>query len=377
MFRQILLALGLSFAFRLINEARVPGEYVLNTILPEVGNSSYQAKSGTMTVFATMAGLAGKDSPYPETGFVEVRDFTEETAKIAGRIRLPETALREIQAIVQSARNNSLNSGAGSPTALAAGNQSLTETVLNFTNLVLLQSHLDSMEWLRGQALSKGEIDWTFNKKRLKVDYGLPAANKVARTGNNGYGGSTSKFWEDLRTAKRKLGILRAVIMHPDTYDMIISNSVNNIEVLSDNDNGIAELTRLVGNAERRTTDARDRLRLLRYGLEGSIIDPADNTKLKNLPFVAPGKIIYVGQTNARGFRLAVGAGSQQRPNTGLELGYTHISPTVEGNGQIGRWGEVYTPENEPYALEGRAVTNGLPVIESIEKLFIAETDMV
>jgi hypothetical protein len=58
------------------------------------------------------------------------------------------------------------------------------------------------------------------------------------------------------------------------------------------------------------------------------------------------------------------------------DLGYTHIGPTVEGGGQMGRWAQLFTPEQLPMQLHGRAVTNGLPVVETPEKIAIASSDL-
>jgi hypothetical protein len=90
--------------FAIANQARPPASYVFASILPEETRFSYQATAGSMTVRATMAGLVGMDSPYPEGGALEVSKFSEETAKIAIRVRFPEQQLRELQESFSASR---------------------------------------------------------------------------------------------------------------------------------------------------------------------------------------------------------------------------------------------------------------------------------
>jgi hypothetical protein len=183
-FSAALAALPEGAVFQVANRARPPANYLFATLLPERTSFDYQAKTGSMTVRTTMAGLVGMDSPYPEGGLVEVGAFTEETAKVANRVRLPEAALRQLQSVLMH---------------LMLQNRPTVETmqreVLNFADKLIVQAHLDTFEWLRGKALVTGQINWTFNKKQLLVDYGIPAANLLTnRTGNDAYSGSASRL---------------------------------------------------------------------------------------------------------------------------------------------------------------------------------------
>lgn len=351
--------------FRLMNEQRPGNLYLFESLLPEVKRNDYQASSGSMRVRATMAGLVGMDSPYPEGGTFEISTFSEETAKLAIAVRLPEKQLRDLHMLLQQ---RLISAGQ------AQANEAAAEEVLNFANKLLLQPQLDVMEWLRGQALVTGQIDWTFNEKRLLVDYGIDSSFYLTpRTGNDGYGGSTSKFWTDVRLAKSKLrGNVRAFIVHPDTKDMIIANSANNIQIISDGDS-VTELVRLVGSLERPSSDPRDRVRLISYGLEGEVLDPANPGQSIQIPFMARGAMLVVANNQSRSF--VVGAGSTPPPDNAL--GYTHLGPTIEGNNRPGRWGRVFTPERKQWALEGESAANGLPVIEATDKIVVASTEMV
>lgn len=363
---QAVAAIDRNQIFQIGNQARPAGNYLFNAILPEENRNSYEAKSGSMTIRATMAGLVGMDSPYPETGFAESEEFAKKVAKIANRSRLPEKLLRELQDLLLR-----LN-GSGTTEAIQ-------RTALNFLDKIIVQAHLDTMEWLRGQSLFTGKIDWTFGKIRLLVDYGIPTGNFLpARTGNDGYGGTTSKFWDDVRLMNRQQkGEVRARIMHPDTKEMILANEANNIKLLDENTTtGAFSIVkyRVVGGTVVESTDPRDRAQFITYGEEGEIYDQADATKTKIVPFCPRGAILTIGAYNGK--RFTVGAGSTPPP-TPVQLGITHIAPTVEGGGVAGRWTNVYTPQNEPWAIEARGVTNGLPLIEAADRLSVSTTQMV
>jgi hypothetical protein len=350
--------------FKVANEARPGNLYLFDSLLPEIRRNDYQAASGSMTVRATMAGLVGMDSPYPEGGTFEISTFSEETAKLAIAVRLPEKALRDLHTLLQQTLNQD---------GRAAANETAAQEALNFVNKLLVQPQLDAMEWLRGQALVTGAIDWTFNKKRLLVDYGIPAKYFLTpRTGANGYGGTTSKFWTDIREAKALLKSVRAFIVHPDTKEMILANSANNIQIIAETETSI-DVVRIVGTTERTSTDPRDRVRLVTYGLEGEVLDPDNPGKTLQLPFMARGALLAVGNNLTRSF--VVGAGSTPPPDNAL--GYTHLAPTIEGNNRPGRWARVFTPEGRPWALEGESVANGLPVIEATDKIVVGSTEMV
>jgi len=364
-FSQALAALPQGAAFQVANAARPPANYLFATLLPERNSYDYQAKSGSMTVRTTMAGLAAMDSPYAEGGLIEVSTFTEETAKIANRVRLPEAALRQLQNMVMHMMLNQ------QPTL-----ETLQNEALNFVDKLIVQAHLDTFEWLRGQALVAGAINWTFNKKALVVNYGIPAANLLtARAGNDVYSGSTSKWWEDVKLARKALKReIRAVVAHPDTIDDILYNSVNAIGQVTDN-NGVITIVRRAGGTDTNPNlDQNDmyRISLIPYGLEGEIMDLANPGQTVTVPFMPRGKVLFIGSDTRP--RYIVGEGSTQKPEYGL--GYTHLGPSVEGGGRPGRWADVYTPEQEPWALEGRGVSNGLPVLESPERLVISTTAM-
>jgi hypothetical protein len=370
-FAAALLTLGAEAAFRIANGSRPPASYLLNDILPERNVNSYHVESGGMTVRATMAGLVAMDSDYPPTGHISVDTFLETTAKIANHTKLPEATLRTLQQAMATLTAN----GQGVDTTAT-----VVQEALNFFNLVIMQPQLDVSEWLRGQLLSFGALNWQFNKKGLVVDYGVPSANIFPlRTlaGNTAYSGSGSLFWTDVRNIRRALKRTgtRIILAHPDTVEDAQYNTVNSMVVTAETDATITFRKLVSPSSAEFTADANDTVTIVKYGAEGEILNPADPTTTIVVPFIEPGKLIGIGNAGQRGYRP--GMGSQDNPadlpNT---LGYTHIGPTVEGGGRAGRWGDMFTPQYEPWSLHGRAASNQLPVLESPDMLAIATTEL-
>jgi len=363
-FRAILATLGNAAAFRIANTARPAADYLFAQLLPEEPRFGYNIEAGTMTIKATMAGLVGMDSPYPPGGAVETTTFAERTAKIANQVALNEQTLRHIQEMVMRLQFNR------QPTL-----EALQQTVLNFVDKIIVQPHLDTMEWLRSRALVYGEIDWTFGKIKLEVDYGVPSGNFLtARTGTAGYGGSASMFWTDVREIRRILKSVRAIIAHPTLIDVIRYNAANNVVTIAEDANGVT--LRRVNSEGAFTQDAGDVVRLVSYDKEADILDPATPGTTVNLPFMPTTKLLGVGNNVVSGFGIGVDQGGTEDPNRNNRLGYTHIAPTIEGGGRPGRWSNVFTPEHEPYALIGRGVTNGLPVLEAPSKVVVGTTEL-
>ena len=353
------------------SQTRPAESYLLNTILPNRNRGDYTARSGSMTIRTTMAGLVAMDSDYPEGGLIETGAFNEQVAKIAIKATLREQQLRELQAFITQMmlqRNGQLSQSAVTV-------QMITEA-LNFLNKVVIQAHTDTEEWLKGQALFTGGIDWTFNKLRLLVDYGIPTANKPAqRTGVNSYGGSSSKFWEDLRVYHRGLqrtGIA-VIMMHPETADLIQHNPANNIALVSDPLDMTRRRWRKVNSTTGNfTQDANDAVEIITYGAEGEVYDLASPGATVRVPFVPKGVVASIGRNAQNNYQ--VGQGSTPPPI--VQLGYGHVAPTIEGGGVSGRWAQLYTPEQEPWKLVGRGTENFLPVIESPDKIVLTTTAM-
>jgi hypothetical protein len=370
-FREALDKLGRNAGFRIVNEARPSNDYLFNTLLPEINKPSYYVDNGYMVIRAVMAGLVGMSSPYPPGGVVEASTFLEKTGKVANKVTLEEEALRQIQELL---RQQGL-SGDGRVQFLAA-------EAMNFMEQVIAQGHMDTFEWLRSEALFKGKIDWTFNGINLLVDYGVPSSFfGTNRTGNDKYTAehADNKFWADHYTALAALYYnVRAVIGHTDTVLRLVNTNQLNVDVSQNGNVFTLKRWRTRGNNERPASDSRDVLSIIAYDGEGEVLDPADTSKTKRVQFAPSGRLLYVGNNRRNGYR--VGEGSTPDPVRDLALGYTHIAPTVEGGGAMGRWGDLYIPEDAKWSVRGEGVTNGLPVREDVTatraKTYVLSTDL-
>lgn len=369
-FAEAIAQLGQNAAARIANAARPSASYLFNTFLPERNMLDYNVEAANMIVRSTMAGLVAMDSPYPPGGTVEVSSFLEKSAKIAISNTLTEGALRQLQALMRQMQVDGQLS-----------NDFLQREALNFLQKVIIQALLDTAEWMRGQALIYGKIDWTFNKKNLYVDYGVPAANFLtARTNanNDSYSDTSSAFWTDVLEARRLLRYnVRAAVMNSATMDKIVANSANNLEILSQEMNMFrVRKYRTVGGNTVPESDNRYTMDFIVYDEEAEVLDTTATMlgKTQTVKFMPDGKILFVGQNTYNGYR--VGQGGTDSPRNDLEIGYHHIAPTVEGNGAPGRWSRLYTPEGMPMQLRGEGVENSLPVILAPEKIVVATTEL-
>jgi len=260
-------------------------------------------------------------------------------------------------------------------------NQFIVNEALNFFSKVIMQAMLDTDEWLRGQALVYGLIDWTFNQKHLLVNYGIPAANFLtARTnGNNdSYSDSSSAFWTDVLEARRLLRYnVRAAIMNSATMDKIVGNSANALELVSQSNSTFqVRKYRTIGGVVVPESDSRYNMTFTVYDEEMEVLDMTAGSlgHTQTIKFMPDGKVLFIGSNSFNGYR--VGQGSTDNPRNDMELGWHAICPTVEGGGTPGRWGRLYVPEGYPMQLVGEAAENSLPIVISPEKIVVATTEL-
>ena len=362
--------IGSGEIFRLANEARTNDSYLFARYLPVRNRPSYYAEAGNMTIRATMAGLVAIDGPLPDIGSLEDSKFNAGLAKIGGKVVLNEKLQREMQEHL--IRTLALNGGTAGVTL-----EFMINEVLNFADKMLTQPMLDTEEYLRGQALVLGALDWRFADQHLEVDYGVPAANFLpARTGTDGYGGTTSKFWEDVVTIRRLLKRnVQTIVAHGDTIDMIIHNEANKLDVIGEDETSrTVTVRKFRGNLERPETSVQYTTTLTAYDEEGELHDLANRGKTITIPFMSRGKLTGIGRPGRRGY--IVGEGGTPNPDAGNELGYTHLGPTVKGGGRLGRFARAYPPQDHPEQLIGEFEANVLPVITAEDKLATATTEM-
>lgn len=360
---------GENFEVAIANAERPTSAYLFEQVLPERLVDDYVASDAAFTIMTTMAGLVGMDSPLPPVGSASARTWIQDTFKIGAQFVLPEQMLRHLQS--QAIR---LRANGGNDTRVIAN------TIINFAKW-LRQPLLDTAEFLRGMALMTGGIDWTFNAKRINFTYGVPAENLFAeRTGTAAYFDADSVWWDDWYTVRAILkNQIRAVFATPATIQSITGNAANDIRLINVDQRGSSSFIRL-SNPEMdvASSDFRDRASIVAYDATGNVFDLSSGNlgKVIQVPFLSDGYIIVVGGGSGTNQEFVVDfTGDEVRDPTGLELGYTHIAPTVEGGG-LGRWERIYTPENRPYQLQGESVMNLVPVLKGVENLVVMRTEM-
>lgn len=351
--------------YSIANASRAPGDYLLETLLPEVEKTTYHVDGGNIIIRSTMAGLVPMDSPFPPGGQVEVGSFLHKTGKIGNDVPVNEETLRAIQDLMLRLFAQGIT-----------GNERLLDEMLNFYDKVILQPHHDTMEWLRGQVLQFGAIDWNYNNVRLNINYNIPAGNFMAESSiasGKAWHLPGSDFWEKMQALRRQLkGNTRAFLITPRTADIIRYNPAHNIVAIEGE--GTITFRKLVNNGANFSQDANDTIKFVIYDKEGEIINPVDPTSTIIVPFLSDGRVVAVGNNTFRGYR--VGEGSTPNPDADKAIGYTHIAPTVEGGSRPGRWGRMYVPQDSPWMFKGQGVTNGLPVLLAPEKVGGASTEL-
>ena len=356
-------------AMRIANSARTPRSYFLETLLPERGVSSYRVDRSKMIVRSTMAGLVPMDTFYPKGGVVEVGGMNEDTAKIAIEQTFGEAQLRTLQDTLLRLGNSNMST------------ERMLQEFLNWYDKIVLQGIYDFEEYLRGQALTRGQINIQQNGTSLSVDYGIPA-ERMPDTSTAASGAAWhlpgSDLWTKFRSVRPLLrGGVTSITMNSATYYAAEENPENRLKVLSEGD-GYVEVVRYdardAGNVN--SDDKRERLRIRLYDDEAESLRP-DGTTVRH-KFVEDGAVIITGRPQRRGYY--VGQGSTDDPDNELALGYTHIAPTTEGTNEgnpgPGRWGEIGTVPGRAYQLRGAGVSNMLPVIENPEALVVLRTEL-
>lgn len=360
--------------YEVANGARPANDYLGNKILPNINMDEYDVSGGSLTIQTTMAGLQGMDSEPTEGGYAEMSSYKGNTGKISIRGVIPERMLRQLQTwmlrLTAERKDNA---------------QLIQETGMNFYNKICVQAVLDREEWLKWQVLTTGKLDWTFNGINLKADYGVPAANFLpARTGNDRYGGTTSKFWDDIYLLYATLNWeISAFFVHPNLLRDIMANAlVNQLQFVSQNTTtGVFTFTRRisVNGVNITSPDPRDQLTLIAYGKEGTVRDMNNLAAIKKVPFLAPGALVAIGKPiDSSNVFVITGQGATVPPelDSPIRLGYGHVAPTTEGGGRPGRWGKVWVPELEPEKIYARCVDNFLPMLEAEKRLAVATSQV-
>lgn len=363
-----------NFAFAMARTRVVPAEYLWNTVLPVMPKASYYVKGSSMRIYPTMTGLVPMDTPYPPMGAMTSEQFFENTTKVGGVMNFPEATLREMREWAASEFSR-IADGSGLDAARTMRKEMLVNAVLRMSE-VMLKGQWDTMEYCRSRALTKNQIDWTYGKINLKVDYGVPAANIRSYSGTDSFYNTGSKYWTAMRYVYTRLAAGFTQVMNYQTYLSIINNPANNIVVTNDVRLGNGLSRKTVRYFDRSLTnyvavDNRETQDIICYDKSGTVIDK--NGALKHLPFIDDGDIVFIGAEKPEGFEIF--DGSTDDPTREYELGYTHLAPTEEG-GQSAIWQRVFTPEDKPYQLQGETASNFLPVIINPNRIVQIHTAM-
>lgn len=362
----------------LANTAPPASEYLGQRFLPRSTRPDYDIAGGQLEITTVMAGHVGRDSKYPEGSAISLSDFQHKTAKMAQAISLGEEPTIQLQRLLTLARAGDISG--------RSVEDFMGEAGLNLFQKGTVQALDDSGEYLILQALMRGKIDWTFNGRRLLVDYKVPAANRVSLTGTNKFSGSTSRFWAEITRAEKTVKGSIGIVMSQDTLQVILDNSAHRIDIQSDVYSAQRNIRTVTvrrtaqlasdgngGFTIASTGDQRTSVTLIGYGREGQIIDPTTPGGTIGVQMAPDNVIAVIGQAGGNELVSVTGTPLPQQ-----RLGYYHLAPTVEGSWRgaaLGRWGRLYTPDGNPWELRAESVENGLPVIQNAARLYIIESE--
>lgn len=362
------------------NTAPNAAEYISGRFLPRVDMPDFDVESGQMEIKTVMAGHVGLDSKLPKGSALQLSNFKGKVAKFGQALELGEEEARQLHKLLLLAQ---AGQAAGRSVQDFMG-----EAGLNLYTKGPVQACDDTAEYLALQALTKGKIDWTFNGRRLFVDYKVPAANRVSLVGEQRLSGPKSRFWEVVSQGEKTIRGSVGILMSQNTLQDILDNPVHRIEVQSDTYSAqrnvrtvrVRKLPRMVANADgtigytaETTGDQATSATLIGFAREGQIIDPTEPGETIGVPMIADNTIAMIGRNDSN--QLVSLTGTPVPVNA---LGYVHVAPTVEGmwRGEpLGRWGRLFTPENDPYMLVAELVENSLPIIRNSARLFIIESE--
>lgn len=353
--------------------ARAPlvqdADYLGPNFLPTQQRNSYDVKGGSIKVTGTLAPTIPMDSPFPEGGFIGMSILTGSTAKFGLSVTLPEKTLRDLRGQLDAIQ---LGRAGGTKLDL------LTRTLINFVTEMIVRPHEEQREWMRMQAITEGRIKVTSNRSKLDVDYGIPAGNKLAtRTGTAAYGRSASTFFADMAKARRTVGASLATIMHMNTLEQILLDPALVVvaeDYSPDRKTRRVSVRKAAGASVFSPTgfnqDIRSTFDLIGYSKEGQLLDLSNPGQTIAVPFINPGRIAVIGDA----IRRELLPQADGTPNNAL--GFLHEGPTEEGDGALGRWSRVYTPESRPMQVRAEGCENVLPVFDAPERVFLLGTEI-
>lgn len=373
-----------NFAFRLSRNANPPEGYLLERLLPSSNRPDWHTTGGTMTITPTLLGEVPMDSPYPPMGNMEATTFFEKISKFAGQMFFNEQQQRELINIINGIRVTASMDGRDAFGDINTQFNMVAQTGRADNNTIngarinavlgivgaINKSHFDTREWLRGEALTEGRIQYTFGTVDMDIDYKIPAAQVVTYSGNDRFDQSASKWWTFVRLAYRLFDNPQFFMNSESFYD-IVDNDVNKVETI-DITGDVRRIARYRDDAVQQKRDARERMSLNVYNKAGSVMKVDGKVQsLVSKPFIKNKRVVVVGGLMPDGYELTLGGMTD--PDNDLAIGYTHIGPTIEGGGRSGIYSRIYTPEGKPYHVLAETATNMLPVIWNPKRILIAK----
>lgn len=346
--------------------------YLMNSLLPDREVPSYKASGGNFSVTGTLASPVPMDTDFPEAGIMGIQTIEQSTFKFGASLLMPEKVLRELQEMLKQMLSEGRSEG--DKQRLMAG------TAVNFFREYVINPFDETREYLKARAITEGLISYSSNKVEVAADYGVPVGNILAtRAGVAAYNGNASVFLDDIKTARQKLGQdVRATLMNGDTLDSILNNPLHNFIVVAESYSpdrtvrtvNVRQAVKLTGQTGVSALDItpQSSYTFIGYSRTAKLFNPDDpNTPIAK-KLIDDGRVVVIGN------RLSTEIIPRLNNDGGNTLGYYHVAPTVEGNGALGRWAEIYVPQEMPWSIRARAAENSIPMFDAASRVVLLKS---
>lgn len=375
---------GDNFAFRLARNANAPGDLLFNKMLPRENRASWHTSGGTMTITPTILNDVAMDSDPAPMGNLESSLFSEKISKFGGQMFFNEAQQREWIEMENDIRLSASREGLNVAGDMEGQLRMFGETGMADSNTIngrrlniianvirsMQLSHFNTSEWLGGEALTEGKIEYNFSGLEMKIDYKIPSTQIKDYSGNDRFDQSASKWWTFVRYCYKTFRN-PMFYMNSNSYYDIVENDVNKIQeqfITGD----VRPMSKYRDDAVTQKQDANERVNVNIYDKAGAIMDVSTKS-LTTKPFLKNKRVVVIGELNTSQIELTLGGVTD--PDNNLRIGYTHVGPTVEGGGRSGIYANIYTLPHKPQQIFTDTYVNMLPVILNPKKIIIAKFD--
>lgn len=377
---------GENFAFRLARNANSPDSYLFNTrVLPRMNKPTWNITGGTLTITPTELKPVAMDAEPAPMGNLQATFFNENISKFGGQMFFNEKQQRELITMEQEIFLNAGLAGGRNPFGdintqmnmlsqtgradSATINGARINRILGVIEAIKL-AHFNTSEALSGEALTEGVLDENFSGLDVVVDYKVPAVNIKDYAGNDRFDQSASKWWDFVRFCYKTLRNPQ-FFGNSNSYFDIVENPVNKVrEQFLTGD--VRPMSKYNENVITQKQDANERMNFNVYDKAGSVMD-ATAKALISKPFLKDKRIVVIGELQTSQIELELGGVTD--PDNSLNLGYTHVGPTVEGGGRPGIYANIYSLPQKAQQLFVDTYVNMLPAILNPKKLIIGKFD--